>query len=134
MFNRLLKLNTQKFSLLPTTLLVLLALTLLANTAQAQACPNWNTREFFEKALPIDVAHCLDRGADAAARDWLGNTPLHYAAGNNETPAIIITLLEHGANSKIKNNDGKTALDLIDMDSPLRNTKAYWQLHEARYK
>ena len=106
MFNRLLKLHTQKFSLLATTLLVLLALTLLANTAQAQACANWNTREFFEKALPIDVAHCLERGADAAARDWLGNTPLHYAAEYSENPEIIITLLDRGADVAARSEVG----------------------------
>ena len=40
------------------------------------------------------------------------NTPLHYAAGYGRVEVCKV-LLELGANTKAKNETGKTALDLV---------------------
>lgn len=44
-------------------------------------------------------------------RDMLGNTPLHCAAYRGHK-VIAVTLLQHGADTTIKNSNGKTPLDL----------------------
>ena len=43
------------------------------------------------------VQERLDRGADLAARDESGHTPLHVAARFNENPAVAALLLDRGA-------------------------------------
>ena len=51
------------------------------------------------------------------ARGW---TPLHYAASNNildGMEAMIKLLLEEGADPSIKNNDGKTPLDVANEEN-----------------
>ena len=69
-------------------------------TAEAQPvvnCKKWNTEKFFRKATVEDVTACLAAGADLEARDKDKATPLHYAAYQNENPAVIETLLKAGA-------------------------------------
>lgn len=54
------------------------------------------------------------RGADINARCYpQGSTPLHYASrfAHND---CIITLLERGTDYNIKNNHGKTAVEMAD--------------------
>lgn len=54
----------------------------------------------------------LSAGADATAADAEGNTPLHLLLIHNATPALLTdavkTLLKAGANTKVKNNSGKS--------------------------
>ena len=65
--------------------------------ASAPDCEEWNTPEFFETATVDDVTACLAAGADVAARNENGGTPLYIAARNNENPAVIEALLVAGA-------------------------------------
>ena len=107
---------------------------LVVHAAVAQACTGWNTKAFFETATLARVESCLAGGADTAARDKIGYTPLHWAAGRNENPDVITTLIDHGADTAARTEDGYTPFGLIGDDSPLRGTEAYWRLNDARFK
>ncbi|GGJ27416.1 ankyrin repeat domain-containing protein [Deinococcus roseus] len=48
--------------------------------------------------------------ADLRHSDPQGNTALIWAAVSNQI-AVFDVLLQHGANSKVRNQDGETALD-----------------------
>ena len=68
-----------------------------AAAAASTDCKGWNTEEFFKKVTVADVARCLEADADPNARGEHGLTPLHWAAADNETPAVIQILLAAGA-------------------------------------
>jgi N-acyl-D-amino-acid deacylase len=54
----------------------------------------------------------LDAGADVNARDVRGMTPLMLAiATDRQDEAVIRMMLEHGADTQLKNNSGETASD-----------------------
>ncbi len=57
----------------------------------------------------IAAAILLENGALPNIYDTLGNTPLHYATNRNATKI----LLDKGADKTIKNNEGKTAYEII---------------------
>ena len=84
----------------------------LENSVRSAAidCANWNSNEYFEAATAADVTDCLQSGADPKARHKDGVTPLHWAAGLNESPAIITALLDAGADLKARDKDGLTPL------------------------
>ena len=65
------------------------------------------------------VETLLAAGVQVDATDLTQWTALHYAAGGNR-PNIVRRLLASGANKAMKDNDGKTALDL-----------ARWERHAA---
>ena len=46
---------------------------------------------------------------------------------------MVTRLLDAGANPNLKNNDGETALDPIEEDSPLYKSDVWWWLHDAKY-
>ena len=74
------------------------------------SCAEWNTQAYFETATVEDVTACLDAGADPAATNDAGVTPLHWAAWSNESPAVIQALLVAGANLEARNDNGGTPL------------------------
>ena len=85
--------------------------TLVAAYAQTgAACDAWNTGEFFKAANVADVDRCLEAGADLNARTGNGSTPLHYAAANNDNPAVVAALVEVGASPNVRNEGGLTPL------------------------
>lgn len=57
------------------------------------------------------VALLLRRGADVSSTDYLGRTPLHYAAERGNIHAMQV-LLEGGAKVMARDDRGKTPLDL----------------------
>lgn len=74
-----------------------------------------------------DSAACLKlllaAGADPNARDAEGNTPLHEAAGVSSSEGwvnrdAVRVLEEAGADSTLKNKDGKTPQELIGQQAP----------------
>ena len=95
----------------------LLTATALAVASQSLAadCADWNTGGFFNSATLAEVRGCLEGGADASARDTDGITPLHWAAGLSDNPAVIEVLLEAGAEVNARTKTGWTSLHLAAM-------------------
>ena len=58
-----------------------------------------------------EIKKFIAEGGDVNLRDEWGLTPLITATFCND-PAIVKLLLRAGANEDIKNNEGKTALDI----------------------
>ena len=69
----------------------------------AVAGPNAETRTACVRLL-------LERGADSNNRQEHGYTPLHTAAHMGDT-ATVEALLAHGADAKLRSDDGKSAAD-----------------------
>ena len=91
-------------------LLAVLAIPALGAQA-ALDCAGWNTEEYFQTATVEDVTACLDAGVDVAARtDDYRITPLHWAAGSSENPAVVEVLLAAGADVAARNDYGATPL------------------------
>ena len=64
----------------------------------------------------------IDAGADVNSLDYLGSTALHHAVSKANIP-LVKELINKGADTNIKNNKGKTALDLIeDIRKDINNT------------
>ena len=59
------------------------------------------------------VKYLIELGADVNARDYNAKTPLHNAAatGNNE---LILLLVEHGTDVRVKNRIGQTVVDMAN--------------------
>ena len=91
----------------------ILSVAVLATPAQAAqaapSCEQWNTEEFFQTATVEDVTACLAAGADVTL-DGFGREPLHWAAGNNENPAVIEALVAAGADVSARDEQGATHL------------------------
>jgi len=58
----------------------------------------------------------LGHGAAVDAADNNQNTALHYAAGYGQDEGVAL-LLQHNANKEIKNLDGKTALEVAQLNN-----------------
>ena len=74
-------------------------------------CFEWSTRAFFDRASATDVAQCLAWGSELEVRDRRYEaTPLHWAAAFSDTPAVIVALLDAGADLEARNKNGRTPL------------------------
>jgi len=81
---------------------------------------------------PGVIGALVRAGANINAQDELGTTPLMGAALNISNPEVMITtLLELGADPRIRNNFGMIALDAANMNEKLRNTEALRRLEAA---
>jgi|SRR5208337_1285414 len=96
--------------------------------------------DFFKLAqtgTPKDVQAALRKGAQVNAvlprsyAQYMGKTPLMFAAQYNQDPEVIATLLKAGADAKAKDSEGKTAVDYAQDNDALIGTDAYRQLQEA---
>ena len=63
----------------------------------SRGCEGWITLEYFELAMPDNVAACLESGMDVMARDDWGRTPLHLAVEAGSPEGVIQLLIEGGA-------------------------------------
>ena len=100
--------------------------------AGAVGCAGWNTEEFFETAAPEQVRACLAAGADLKARDRLGKTPLHEAAGSTTNPAVLTALLAAGADLKAQDEDGQLPWDVAQDNTALKGTEVLQRLNAGR--
>ena len=89
---------------------VIISLTVVTIPMTAIDCADWNSKEYFKAAAAADVTDCIQSGADPKARTKDGETPLHWAAGITESPAIITALLDAGADPKARDMGGSTPL------------------------
>ena len=63
-----------------------------------------------------------------------GWTSLHAAVGIARSPALVEALITAGADPSALTEDGHTAWELIEDDSPVQGTDVYWklkQMHEG---
>ena len=65
-------------------------------------CADWDRLFFFEEAEVSDVVRCLQAGVDPKARNAVGWTPLHRAAGFGGTAEVVTALLEAGADQNAR--------------------------------
>ena len=56
-----------------------------------------------------------------------------WAAANNPNSKVITALIKACADAKIKDDDGRTALDYDRENEDLENRDAYWELNDATY-
>ena len=76
------------------------------------SCEDWNTGAFFERASAADVSRCIKEGADVNA-EWTHvyrYRPLHLAAIDSKSPAVVKALLKAGADVNARDAGGATAL------------------------
>ena len=59
-----------------------------------------------------EVRAAVSAGADSGARDEMGRTPLHWAAGMNPAPSVITALIEGGADPDARTEKGLTPLHM----------------------
>ena len=57
----------------------------------------WLSKEFWVEATLADVQAALDCGASISTRDEHGSTPLSQAAAFSSEPAVVVALIEAGA-------------------------------------
>ncbi len=89
-----------------------------APTAASQSDLDSELLEAAAQGDASSVALLLDRGADIAARDDEGWTPLHWAAESNEKPAVAALLLARGADIEARDDDGFTPLHVAAANNP----------------
>lgn len=81
------------------------------------------------------IVKLLECGAAIEARANEGITPLHEAARKNERWEVIETLLDKGADSTIRDEFGKTALDYVQenehLNGYLKNNDVYQRMKKA---
>ena len=81
---------------------------------------------------PGVITALVRAGSDINEKKNMGMTPLMFAALNfNNSEAIITTLLELGANPRLRNDFGNMAIDMAMENRKLRNTEAHRILEEA---
>ena len=81
-----------------------------AMTTAGQDCNLWNTKRYFQAAIPESVTHCMEAGADPMARDNSGDTPLHLAVAFNANLEVLQALLDAGAELEARDRYGNTPL------------------------
>ena len=99
--------------------------------------------ELFEAAKhgnAFQAKTALRNGADVAARDKDGSTPLHVAARVSEAyhradpMATVAALIEAGADPGARDEDGKTPFNYAkEHNGASWEDGAYWRLSEARF-
>ncbi len=72
---------------------------------------------FFSIATAEDVTRCLNAGSNPNSRTDEGWAPLHLAAAVSDTAAVIVVLLESGADLLARSEYGDTPLHLAAMNS-----------------
>ena len=102
---------TQLFRWAMGVLALVVTSALAPTSAQASGCGRLCHAEFWKTATPEDVQAELAKGSDPHARGgFFGGTPLHFAAANNDSPAVVSMLLAVGADVQARTRSGSTPL------------------------
>ena len=96
---------------------------------------------------PSVITALIEGGADPAARNEDGATPLHVAAATGSNPSVITALIEAGADPAARDDMGFTPFDYAREgggaqgwpvgglgNEALKGTETYWLLNEARFE
>ena len=83
-----------------------------------------------KKGALQQIADALHKGANVAARDAHGRTPLMWALLLNPNPEVITILLELGADPKAKDDSGNMPIDYARNNEKLRDTDIFRKLEE----
>lgn len=93
-----------------------------------------NTARLCQAIVEEDLEHVEDwlaqDGSDPNTRDYTGRTPLHLAV-QSSTPAIVRSLVKHGARMIARLADGRTALHLACARGNLEVVKILLEKSEA---
>ena len=108
-------------------LLVISTLVCLVGSVGLADCDKLCDRDWWKIATAADVQAELDAGADVAARDQYGSTPLHEAAGNGSAEGIKV-LLDAGADPKVKDGLNKEPWLYAQFNKRLKYVEDYWPL------
>ena len=93
----------------------------------AECGSSWAVGQLILACPSRDTHHSL-----VNSRDEKGNTPLHVAVRRNG-PEVVEKLLNAGADASLKNTSGFLPYDCAKDNHRLKDTDAYWRLHEARF-
>ncbi len=78
---------------------------------------------------PEVIEMLVKHGADVNQRcQGISSTPLIDAVVHNPNPDIAMTLLKNGANTKLRDEDGHSALDYVKLNPKLQNTELHQTL------
>ena len=109
-------------------MIVILTALMLTVSTQAEAdCDKLCDRDWWKTATAADVQAELDAGAEVAAKDQYGSTPLHEASGNGSADGIQ-ALLDAGADPKIKDDLNKEPWLYAQFNKKLKYVEDYWPL------
>ena len=71
---------------------------------------------FFSIATVQDVTRCIATGANPNSRIAGGWTPLHFAAALSDSAALLVALLDAGADLHAENESGETPLHIAGLN------------------
>ena len=83
------------------------------------------------EATAADVSECLQSGAEPRVQIEGGYTPLHVAAGFNDSPDVVRVLLRAGAEPYAWDKNGKAPWDYVKNRERFKGSEAYQRLKHA---
>lgn len=96
--------------------------------------PLCNDKDFLRICLlgtVQEVESAIKNGANINDSTENGATDLIFAAANTSNPEVISVLIEKGADTQVKDKDGKRAIDHASKNKNIKDTKAYQELNDA---
>jgi ankyrin repeat protein len=82
------------------------------------------------------ISLLIKAGADVNAKTTTkgGRSILMEAAVSNQNPEVCSLLIKAGADINAKDEYGRKAIDFAKKNDALKNTDAYWKLHDASFE
>ncbi len=82
---------------------------------------------------PDVISLLVEAGVDLNSHDKNGLTALMLAAKYSYSSEVVLALLKAGADPLSKDPNEQTALDLIKGNEAIKDSEAYWKLHDASF-
>ena len=106
-------------------LMVAAAMMGLVLPAWAGDCGALCDAEFYKTASPVNLQQLIDTGTDVNARDDVGRSALHWAAG--AAPEVIVALLQVGADVHAGDQYQRTPLHFVSATGSAENIRLLLQ-------